>query len=90
MMFSANKVTTDHLRRAAYRSVRQSSLQPGQDPRESTARPYALKGRAQALGWTTEQTVVIDEDQGRSGASAAEAPASSGWSPRSGSGRSAW
>ena len=89
-MFSANQVTTDHLRRAAYLYVRQSSLQPVHDHRESTARQYALQGRAQALGWTTEQTVVIDEDQGRSGASAAEAPASSGWSPRSGSGRSAW
>ena len=37
--------------------------------RESTARQYDLKRRAQALGWTHEQIVVIDEDLGLSGAS---------------------
>jgi DNA invertase Pin-like site-specific DNA recombinase len=71
-MLSANKVTSEHLRRDAYLYVRQSSLQQVQDHRESTARQYALKGRAQALGWATEQTVVIDEDQGLSGASTVE------------------
>jgi DNA invertase Pin-like site-specific DNA recombinase len=71
-MLSANKVTSEHLRRDAYLYVRQSSLQQVQDHRESTARQYDLKGRAQALGWATEQTVVIDEDQGLSGASAVE------------------
>lgn len=71
-MLSANKVTAEHLRRDAYLYVRQSSLQQVQDHRESTARQYDLKGRAQALGWATEQTVVIDEDQGLSGASAVE------------------
>ena len=69
-MLSANKVTSEHLRRDAYLYVRQSSLQQVQDHRESTARQYALQGRAQALGWASEQTVVIDEDQGLSGASA--------------------
>jgi DNA invertase Pin-like site-specific DNA recombinase len=71
-MLSANKVTSEHLRRDAYLYVRQSSLQQVQDHRESTARQYALQGRAQALGWASEQTVVIDEDQGLSGASAVE------------------
>jgi DNA invertase Pin-like site-specific DNA recombinase len=71
-MLSANKVTSEHLRRDAYLYVRQSSLQQVQDNRESTARQYDLKGRAQALGWATAQTVVIDEDQGLSGASAVE------------------
>jgi DNA invertase Pin-like site-specific DNA recombinase len=71
-MLSVNKVTSEHLRRDAYLYVRQSSLQQVQDHRESTARQYDLKGRAQALGWATEQTVVIDEDQGLSGASAVE------------------
>ena len=69
-MLSANKVTSEHLRRAAYLYVRQSSLQQVQDHRESTARQYALKGRAQVLGWASEQIVVIDEDQGLSGAAA--------------------
>jgi DNA invertase Pin-like site-specific DNA recombinase len=71
-MLSTNKVTSEHLRRAAYLYGRQSSLQQVQDHRESTARQYALQGRAQALGWATEQTVVIDEDQGLSGASTVE------------------
>jgi len=71
-MSTASKVTADHLRRLAYLYVRQSSLQQVHDHRESTARQYDLKRRAYALGWAAEQTVVIDEDLGRSGASAAE------------------
>ena len=38
--------------------------------RESTARQYDLKRRAQALGWAADQIVVIDEDLGLSGATA--------------------
>jgi DNA invertase Pin-like site-specific DNA recombinase len=71
-MLSTSKVTAEHLRRAAYLYVRQSSLQQVQDHRESTARQYALQGRAQVLGWAAEQIVVIDEDQGLSGASTVE------------------
>lgn len=63
------KVTPDHLRRDAYLYVRQSSLHQVNDNRESTARQYDLKRRAQALGWTNDQIVVVDEDQGISGAS---------------------
>jgi len=69
---SGTKVTAEHLRRHAYLYVRQSSLQQVHDHRESTARQYDLKRRAQALGWATEQIVVIDDDLGLSGASAAE------------------
>jgi DNA invertase Pin-like site-specific DNA recombinase len=36
---------------------------------ESTQRQYALKQRAIALGWSHDQIVVIDSDQGQSGAS---------------------
>ena len=39
---------------------------------ESAARQYALRQRAVALGWPAEQIVVIDTDQGQSGASAAD------------------
>ena len=39
---------------------------------ESTARQYALRQRAIALGWPADQVVVIDCDQGHSGASAAD------------------
>ena len=38
---------------------------------ESTKRQYALQGRAIALGWTNDNIVVIDSDQGESGASSA-------------------
>ena len=63
-MTTATKVTSDHLRRLAYLYVRQSSLQQVQDHRESTARQYDLKSRAQALGWPPQQITVIDEDLG--------------------------
>ena len=39
---------------------------------ESTARQYALRQRAVQLGWPTEQIVVIDTDQGQSGASSTD------------------
>jgi DNA invertase Pin-like site-specific DNA recombinase len=46
-----NKITVDHLSRAAYIYVRQST--PGQliNNPESRRRQYRLKDRAQALGW---------------------------------------
>lgn len=50
--------------------VRHSSPQQGLENRESTARQYALAEYAQTLGWAAERVVVIDQDQGRSGASA--------------------
>ena len=71
-MNTSQKVTADHLRRLACLYVRQSSLPQVHDHRESTARQYVLKGRAQALGWTADRIHVIDEDQGLSGASSAE------------------
>lgn len=37
---------------------------------ESTKRQYALRARATALGWPDDRIVVIDSDQGESGASA--------------------
>lgn len=69
-MNSPNKVTAEHLRRLAYLYVRQSTLRQVHENRESTARQYDLKRRAQALGWTTDQIIVIDEDLGLSGATA--------------------
>ena len=39
---------------------------------ESAARQYALRQKAIALGWPTEQIVTIDTDQGQSGATAAD------------------
>jgi DNA invertase Pin-like site-specific DNA recombinase len=65
-----SKVTAAHLARTAYLYVRQSSLRQVMHNTESTERQYALRQRAVALGWPAEQIVVIDSDQGRSGASA--------------------
>lgn len=72
MLTSSTKVRPEHLHRGAYLYVRQSSLHQVHENRESTARQYDLQRRAQALGWTTEQITVIDEDLGLSGASATE------------------
>src|SRR3954469_11413711 len=68
---AATKVTAVHLARTAYLYVRQSTLRQVQTNTESTQRQYALHQRAIGLGWPVEQIVVIDTDQGQSGASAA-------------------
>lgn len=72
MMRLDDKVTTQHLQRAAYLYVRQSTLRQVLENTESTHRQYALKEKARALGWGEGQVVVIDCDLGQSGASAAE------------------
>ena len=51
---------------------RQSTLRQVLTNTESTARQYALRQRAVALGWPAEQIIIIDTDQGQSGASAAD------------------
>jgi DNA invertase Pin-like site-specific DNA recombinase len=66
------KVTAEHLARTAYLYVRQSTLRQVQTNTESAQRQYALRQRAIGLGWPVEQVVVIDSDQGQSGASAAD------------------
>jgi len=66
------KVQAEHLKRDAYLYIRQSTIQQVFHNTESTQRQYALKQRAIALGWPAEQVVVIDGDQGHSGASAAD------------------
>lgn len=70
-MNTVSKVTVEHLKRLAYLYVRQSTLYQVRNNRESTARQYDLQGQARALGWTSDQIVVIDEDLGLSGATAA-------------------
>ena len=67
-----DKVTPLHLQRLAYLYIRQSSLRQVLENTESTVRQYALKERAIALGWLVERIVIIDGDQGHSGASAAD------------------
>jgi DNA invertase Pin-like site-specific DNA recombinase len=69
-MNEALKVQPHHLERGAYLYVRQSSMRQVIENVESTKRQYALRSRAIALGWRDEQIIVIDSDQGESGASA--------------------
>jgi len=59
-----------HLRRDAYIYVRQSTLAQTVRNTESLARQYDLAGRARELGWAGHQVVVVDDDLGRSGATA--------------------
>ena len=51
--------------------VRQSSPQQVLEHRESTALQYNLRCRATQWGWPGERVLVIDEDQGQSGCTAA-------------------
>ena len=71
-MNDQSKVTAEHLRRDAYLYVRQSSLYQVANNTESARRQYDLRGRAVALGWPADSVIVIDVDQGQSGASAAD------------------
>jgi len=66
------KVTARHLARCAYLYVRQSTMRQVVENTESTARQYALRQRAIALGWASESIIVIDGDLGQSGASAVD------------------
>ena len=65
------KVQPHHLERSAYLYIRQSSMRQVIENTESTKRQYALRARAIALGWRNDRIIVIDCDQGESGASAA-------------------
>ena len=66
------KVNADHLKRDAYLYIRQSTLRQVLENTESTKRQYALRQSAVALGWPIERIIVIDNDLGQSGASAAD------------------
>jgi DNA invertase Pin-like site-specific DNA recombinase len=65
------KITAGHLQRKAYLYVRQSTLHQVLENTESTRRQYDLRQRAVALGWPSEDIIVLDEDQAQSGASTA-------------------
>jgi DNA invertase Pin-like site-specific DNA recombinase/uncharacterized protein YndB with AHSA1/START domain len=65
-----SKVTTAHQAKLAYVYVRQSSLSQVTRHGESTELQYRLVDRAVALGWPRERVQIIDDDLGKSGASA--------------------
>ncbi len=68
MLEISNKITSNHLKRNAYLYIRQSTLKQIVENKESTKRQYALQERAKILGWSSEHIIIIDDDQGHSGA----------------------
>ena len=68
-LFSSQKILGHHHERLAVVYVRQSSLHQVQHNQESTQIQYGLVNTAERLGWSRERTLVIDDDQGTSGAS---------------------
>src|SRR6516164_1944411 len=69
-MTDATAVGSDHLRRAAFVYIRQSSLAQVENNTESTRRQYALVDKALGLGWPRAAVAVVDDDLGLSGARA--------------------
>jgi DNA invertase Pin-like site-specific DNA recombinase len=68
-MTSNPKIRPEHLARPAIIYVRQSTLEQVRHHQESRRRQYDLAAHARALGW--REITVIDEDLGKSGATAA-------------------
>jgi DNA invertase Pin-like site-specific DNA recombinase len=66
------KILPQHLERKAYVYVRQSSPRQVEEHLESQDLQYQLVYRAQALGWPADQVIVIDDDLGKSAATATE------------------
>ena len=67
----SEKIQSRHLERLAVVYVRQSTVQQVLDHQESTRLQYGLVNQAAALGWPASRVLVIDDDLGKSGASAA-------------------
>ncbi|MCC7424361.1 MAG: recombinase family protein [Planctomycetaceae bacterium] len=65
------KVQVTHLERQAFVYLRQSSPRQVLKNRESAINQRALRDRLLELGWKKSQIVLIEDDQGRSGAVAA-------------------
>jgi DNA invertase Pin-like site-specific DNA recombinase len=63
-----SKVRSHHLERAAYVYIRQSSVFQVENHLESKRRQYNLVEWVVQAGWPREKVVVVDEDQGKSGA----------------------
>jgi DNA invertase Pin-like site-specific DNA recombinase len=71
MLMTTAKIQSMHCERIAFVYVRQSTPLQVIEHRESTERQYHLRDRAIELGWPPSRVEVIDEDQGRSGSTAA-------------------
>jgi DNA invertase Pin-like site-specific DNA recombinase len=68
----SEKISAEHLKRAAYVYIRQSSSYQVRFHLEGQSRQYGLAERARQLGF--HEVVVIDEDLGRSGSGVQERP----------------
>lgn len=62
------KINATHLARLAFVYIRQSSAQQVRCNRESQRRQYDFAAQAERWGWSRDRIVIIDEDQGQSGA----------------------
>jgi DNA invertase Pin-like site-specific DNA recombinase len=71
---AGGKIQRQHLERLAVVYVRQSTMQQVDRHQESTRLQYALVERAVDLGWSRSQVLLIDDDLGRSGATAEGRP----------------
>src|SRR6201992_4301090 len=60
-----SKITSEHLARAAFVYVRQSTAYQVVNNLESQRRQYGLVERARQLGW--DEVQLVDDDLGRSG-----------------------
>jgi DNA invertase Pin-like site-specific DNA recombinase len=65
------KITPYHLKRNAYIYIRQSTEHQVRENIESQQRQYELVHIAEQYNWCEESIIVIDDDLGRSGSSAA-------------------
>ncbi len=65
------KLRAWHRERLSVVYVRQSTARQVLAHQESTRLQYGLVARAEALGWPPERVLVIDDDLGKSGTSAA-------------------
>jgi DNA invertase Pin-like site-specific DNA recombinase len=74
LLLRTDKIQARHRDRHAVVYVRQSTMRQVQQHQESTRLQYALADRARQLGWGVDEIVVIDDDLGRSGASALDRP----------------
>lgn len=72
MMMMNEKINESHLRRVAYVYVRQSTQHQVRHHHQGRELQYELVDRAKQLGFT--KTIVIDEDQGRTGSGAVDRP----------------
>ena len=66
---ATDKIQSRHRERAAMVYIRQSTVQQVERHQELTRLQYALVERAVQFGWDHGAIIVIDDDQGRSGAS---------------------